>query len=102
MSIVLTENMKKALKSIKRGLKGWDTTFPRLNDYNTKGSGVNYGRPKDVVKNVKSSSTSRLIDLSRGKAPKGSPADLQVRAAAHELKKRDQPYLKPEYRTKKG
>lgn len=98
--IVLTENMIKALK---RGLAGWDTTFPRPNDYNKKDSGVNYGRPKDIVRNTRKSTTKDLLALNIPKnTPKGSPADLQRRVVAHELKKRDQPYLKPEHKTKKG
>lgn len=81
---VLTENMKKALKSIGRGLKGWDTTFPRLDH-----GRVHYGRPKDIQHNVNKSTTSFLKSTAgRSDVTKGSPADLQSRLAARELRRR--------------
>lgn len=89
MTIVLTENMKKALKSISRGLKGWDTTFPRQNDLNKRDSGINYGRPHEIMKNVGNSETSFLRSTANRKdVTKGSPADLQSRLAARELRRR--------------
>jgi hypothetical protein len=89
-------------KSLKRGMDGWDTTFPRFNDLNDPSKGINHGRPKEVVRNTRNHSDKFLYSIHKitGLNP-DSPAGLQQRVARNELeRRRESGKLDPKYHIK--
>lgn len=97
-----TELEENLLKSVGRGLKGWDTTFPRFNDLNDPSKGTNRGHPKDIVRNTRNKSDEFLYSVHKRKnVPEGSPAALQQRVARNELERRRKTgKLDPKYHIK--
>jgi hypothetical protein len=75
------DSLKKGVKNIKRGMKGWsgDQDLPLTGKANN---------PKDIVSRVRSSDDEFLKKISKQDAAPHSPAGLQKASANQELKRR--------------